>query len=142
MKKTTVLFLCTHNSCRSQMAEGWCHELNSSKIDAYSAGTETRDVDKNAVRVMKESGVDISSHYSKIVDEYNEIHFDYVFTLCSSAKRNCPFFASENLIHVGFRDPSAIDRSELTDEAVMENYRDVRDEIRYFITNIGDYFLT
>ena len=141
MNKTTVLFLCTHNSCRSQMAEGLCQSLKNSTIRAYSAGTETREVDALAIQVMSEANIDISEQYSKTIDEYKDIKFDYIFTLCKSAKKKCPFFPSENLIHVGFSDPSAVDKSSLTHDEIIDRYRYVRDEITCFIENIEDFFI-
>ena len=121
------------------MAEGLCRELKSSTIDAYSAGTETREIDPHVFEVMKEVGIDISDQYSKTFEDYQNINFDYVFTLCKSAKKNCIYFPSEFLLHVGFSDPSAVDSSNLSGDEINANYRKVRDEISSFIENIEDY---
>ena len=95
--KTTILFLCTGNACRSQMAEGWTRHLKSDVIEAYSAGVWPAGVSSRAIKVMAEMGVDISSHKSQHVDEFSDIEFDYVITLCDNAKEQCPIFAGTNL---------------------------------------------
>ncbi len=111
-----ILFLCTGNSCRSQMAEGWARHLRSDTIEAYSAGIETHGVNPRAVQVMAEAGVDISGHTSKNVSELMNIPFDYVITLCGRAHETCPIFPGKTKgIHVGFDDPPALAAS-LEDE--------------------------
>ena len=136
-KKIKVLFLCTGNSCRSQMAEGWCGKLKGERIEPYSAGIETHGLNLNAVKVMAEAGVDISKHRSKHVDELKDINFDYVITVCGHANENCPVFPGKaKLIHVGFDDPPKLAKFAKTEEEALNCYRKVRDEIKKFIENI------
>ncbi|MHB9030425.1 MAG: arsenate reductase ArsC, partial [Candidatus Latescibacterota bacterium] len=105
-KKLKVLFLCTGNSCRSQMAEGWTRRLKEEVIEVWSAGIEAHGMNPRAVRVMAEAGVDISGQRSKLVDEVMDIPFDYVVTVCDSANENCPFFPGKvKRVHVSFDDP-------------------------------------
>jgi arsenate reductase (thioredoxin) len=107
--KVRIIFLCTGNSCRSQMAEAWTRELKGETFDPYSAGVEARGIDPFAIQVMKEVGVDISGQQSKNVDTLQDIEFDYVVTLCSHAQEVCPFFpARTSVIHVAFDDPPAL----------------------------------
>ena len=126
--KKRVLFLCTNNSCRSQMAEGIVnHELRDT-IEAYSAGTTATVVNPRAIQSMAEIGIDISGHRSKSMDEFSGQHFDYVITLCDSANEQCPlFFGGVKKIHRGFDDPAAATGSE---EEIMAVFRRVRDNIR------------
>jgi len=132
--KTRVLFLCTGNSCRSQMAEGWARHLKSDIIDAYSAGTEPHPVDPLASRVMAEAGVDISTQRSKSVDELPAVDFDYVVTLCDGAKEACPYFpARVRVVHRGFDDPPKLAAGARTEDEALAHYRRVRDEIRAFV---------
>ena len=132
--KLRILFLCTGNSCRSQMAEAWTRELKGETFDPYSAGVEARGVDPFAIQVMKEVGVDISGQQSKNVDTLQDIEFDYVVTLCSHAQEVCPFFpARTSVIHVAFDDPPALAAQETTQEDALKHYRRVRDEIRHFV---------
>ncbi len=132
--KLKVLFLCTGNSCRSQMAEGWARHLKGDVIEAYSAGIETHGLNPNAVKVMAEAGVDISGHRSKHVDELKDVPFDYVVTVCDNAHESCPLFLSKTkVVHVGFQDPPRMAREVKTDEEKLECYRRVRDEIEQFI---------
>ena len=129
-----VLFLCTGNSCRSQMAEGWARQLKAGVVEAYSAGVETHGLNPNAVKVMAEAGVDISGQRSKHVDELTGIPFDYVITVCASAQERCPFFASNaTAVHAPFDDPPALARGACTEEEALNHYRRVRDEIRVFV---------
>ncbi|MCB0406584.1 MAG: arsenate reductase ArsC [Bdellovibrionales bacterium] len=131
-----ILFLCTGNSCRSQMAEGWAKKLKGEKYSFYSAGTKKHGLNPYAVKVMDEVGVDISSHQSKTVDELPNIHFDYVITVCSDAHETCPYFPGGKIIHKGFDDPPRLTKN-LTDEnQILFIYRRVRDEIKEFITHI------
>ena len=133
-EKTKVLFLCTGNSCRSQMAEGLCRNLKSDVIESYSAGIVKHGLNPYAVKAMLEIGIDISGHFSKTVDEMEEKDFDYVVTVCDNAHETCPFFpARTRLIHRGFDDPPRLARDAETEEEAMEHYRRVRDEIREFI---------
>jgi arsenate reductase len=137
--KLKILFLCTGNSCRSQMAEGWARKLKGDTIDAHSAGVEPHGMNQRAVRVMAEAGVDISSHRSKHVDELREITFDYVITVCGHADETCPAFAGKTKrIHVPFDDPPKLARDARTEEDALVFYRRVRDEIRTFVETIED----
>ena len=110
-ERLRVLFLCTGNSCRSQMAEGWARALRGDSIDAYSAGTDPHGMNRLAIRAMAEAGVDISGHTSKRVDALVGVAFDYVVTVCDSAHESCPIFpAKVKIIHVGFDDPPRLAR--------------------------------
>lgn len=129
--KTNILILCTGNSCRSQMAQGWLEHYDEQKnLNVYSAGIETHGVNPKAIQVMKESGVDISQHTSNHLDEYRDIDFDYVITVCDHARENCPYFPSKaNRIHQNFSDPAKATGSE---EEVLQEFRRVRDEIEAY----------
>ncbi len=130
-EKIKVLFLCTGNSCRSQIAEGWARHLKGSVIDAYSAGIRPIGVSSRAIKVMAEEDVDISMHESQQIDEFSEIDFDYVLTLCDNAAENCPVFSGKaKVIHKPFDDPYFASGSE---EQIMATFRKVRDDIRTFI---------
>lgn len=132
-----VLFLCTGNSCRSQMAEGWARHLRGDVIEAYSAGIETHGLNPNAVRVMAEVGVDISGHRSKNVRELQDVAFDYVVTVCGHAHETCPLFAGgAKVTHVGFDDPPLLARGASSEEEALGHYRRVRDEIRAYVERL------
>jgi len=132
-----VLFLCTGNSCRSQMAEGWARALKGDVIDAYSAGIETHGLNANAVRVMAEAGVDISGHRSKHLDDLKGVRFDVVVTVCDHAHGSCPVFSgSTRLIHHNFDDPPRLARTAASEEEALAHYRRVRDEIRAFVEKL------
>ncbi|WP_372655494.1 arsenate reductase ArsC [Halobacteriovorax sp.] len=133
--KKNVLFLCTGNSCRSQMAEGWGRELKSEHFNFYSAGTKKHGLNPKAVKVMREAGVDISSHESNITDELAEINMDLVYTVCSDAHENCPFFPGGKVIHIGFDDPPRLTKEMTNEEEILDVYRRVRDEIKEMILN-------
>lgn len=134
-----VLFLCTGNSCRSQMAEGWTRHLKGDQIEAYSAGIETHGLNPDAVRVMAEAGVDISDHRSKLLHDLRDVEFDYVITVCDNARQSCPVFPSKaKVVHVGFDDPPRLAAGATTDEERLTPYRRVRDEIRVFVTTLPD----
>ena len=133
-EKKKVLFLCTGNSCRSQMAEGWARALKGDVIEAYSAGIETHGMNPNAVKVMAEAGVDISGQRSKHLDELKGVDFDLVVTVCGHAHENCPWFpGSAKVVHVGFDDPPKLAKAARTEEDALNPYRRVRDEIRTFV---------
>ncbi|MEA3544725.1 MAG: arsenate reductase ArsC [Thermodesulfobacteriota bacterium] len=137
MKKQKILFLCTGNSCRSQMAEGWCRHLKSEYYEVYSAGIETHGLNPDAVKVMAESDVDISAHRSQLVDEFDGLHFDTVVTVCGHAHEQCPHFANAtNVVHVGFDDPPALAKTAETEAEALNHYRCVRDEIRGFVASM------
>jgi arsenate reductase (thioredoxin) len=123
-----ILLLCTHNSCRSQMAEGIVNHFMGKHFQAFSAGTEATRVNPLAIRVLAELGIDIMGHRSKVLDEFTGESFDYVITLCGDANEKCPlFFGGVRRVHIGFDDPSRLPGSE---EEVLPEYRRVRDEIR------------
>jgi len=127
--KKKVLFLCTHNSCRSQMAEGIVNHYLGECLQAFSAGTEATFVHPKAMAALAEIGIDITGHRSKTLDEFDGENFDYVITLCGSAKENCPiFFGGVERIHIGFDDPGKATGS---DEEIMREFRRVRDDIRH-----------
>lgn len=137
--KKNILFLCTGNSCRSQMAEGWGKKFLTEKYNIYSAGTKKHGLNPNAVEVMKEVGVDISLHTSNTTDELGETKMDLVFTVCSDAHESCPVFPGGRIIHVGFDDPPRLTK-DLTDrEEILSVYRRVRDEIKDFVLNIENH---
>jgi len=137
MEKKKILFLCTGNSCRSQMAEGWARHLKSDEIEAYSAGIETHGLNPYAVKVMKEAGVDISAHRSKLVTEVKDIQFDYVVTVCGHANETCPFFPGKTkVVHVGFDDPPKLAKNFGTEQEKLDCYRRVRDQIKTFVETL------
>ncbi|MFP4521128.1 MAG: arsenate reductase ArsC [Fibrobacterota bacterium] len=143
IEKLKVLFLCTGNSCRSQMAEGWTRHLKGDVIKACSAGIETHGLNPNAVKVMAEAGVDISGHMSKHIDEVKNIGFDWVVTVCDSANESCPVFPGRvNRLHVSFNDPPkmAKDLAEqgASEEEQLDCYRKVRDEIKAFVESLPE----
>ena len=136
LPKLTVLFLCTGNSCRSQMAEGWARELVGGRLEPFSAGTAPGRLDPNAVRVMLEAGVDISSQRSKHLQELTGNRFDWVVTVCDRANESCPVLpGAGRRMHVGFDDPPQLAAGLSVDEA-MTPYRRVRDEIRAFVERL------
>ncbi len=125
-----ILVLCTGNSCRSQIAEGYLRHFGNDQLEVYSAGVETHGVNPMAVRVMMEDGVDISGHTSNHIDEYAHLDFDLVLTVCDNAKERCPFFPSKaKKYHVNFTDPVKVKG---TDDEVMAEFRKVRDEIKAY----------
>jgi arsenate reductase len=140
MSKAKVLFLCTGNSCRSQMAEGWARQLKSDLLEPYSAGVDPHGMNRLAVQAMAESGVDISKQWSKHVNELSDVAFDFVVTVCDQANESCPVFPGKtNRLHVGFDDPPRLAKDAKTDAEAMPHYRRVRDEIRSFIEKIDSY---
>ena len=135
-EKIKILYLCTGNSCRSQMAEGWCRQLKGGRFDTFSAGIEKSQVDPRAARVMAEAGVDISRQYSKQVSELAG-EFDYVVTVCDAASEQCPIFpAKTRVIHAGFEDPPKLAKDARSEEEALSHYRKIRDEIRAFVEGI------
>ena len=137
MDKIKVLFLCTGNSCRSQMAEGWARFLKEDTIEAHSAGIEKHGLNLLAVKAMAEVGVDISHHESKTIDDLPLLDFDYVVTVCGHAKENCPHFPGRaEMVHVGFDDPPRLAEGAKSEEEAMQHYRRVRDEIRAFVEKL------
>lgn len=141
-RRPRVLFLCTGNSCRSQMAEGWAKHLRAGQMEAYSAGTEPHGLNPLAVRAMAEVGIDISRHTSKRPGEIG-VEFDYVVTVCDSAHESCPIFpARTRVVHVGFDDPPRLAQGAPNDEEAMSHYRRVRDEIKAFVLTLPASLLT
>ena len=139
MEKVIVLFLCTGNSCRSQMAEGWARNLKGDVIEACSAGTEPKAVDSRAIGVMGEAGIDISHQRSKSVAYLGDLEFDYVITLCDDAQQSCPFFPAKTAtIHHGFDDPPVLARDASDEEEALRHYRRVRDEIKAYVETMPE----
>ena len=138
-QKMKILFLCTGNSCRSQMAEGWVRRLKSETIEPYSAGIETHGLNGSAVKVMAEACVDISGHRSKHVNEFKAVEFDYVITVCDHAAENCPIFPGEaKVVHFGFDDPPRLAKEANSPEEALDCYRRVRDEIKAFVEKMPE----
>ena len=126
MKK--ILVLCTGNSCRSQIAEGYLRYFAKEKAEIYSAGVETHGVNPKAIAIMKEVGIDISKHTSNNIEEYRNIEFDFVITVCDNARERCPFFPSKAIkFHHNFPDPAKVTG---TEEDILEAFRDVRQQIK------------
>lgn len=133
-----ILFLCTGNSCRSQMAEAWTNHLRKKDFKAYSAGIAPKGIDPRAVKVMFEAGIDISVQKSKDIDSLGDMEFDYVVTLCDNANEACPFFpAKTKTLHRSFDDPPRLAEGlQNEEEEVLNHYRRVRDEIKTFINDL------
>lgn len=131
MKK--ILVLCTGNSCRSQIAEGYLRHFVGDIAEIYSAGIETHGVNPKAIEIMKRDGIDISAHTSNNINEYTDIDFDFVITVCDNAKESCPYFPSKAVkFHYNFPDPA---KAVGTEEQVMEQFREVREIIRKYVQN-------
>lgn len=134
VSKFKILFLCTGNSCRSQMAEGFAKALKSQHVEAYSAGTKPQGLNPLAVKVMAEEGIDITKQESQHVDGLTGLDFDYVISVCDAARESCPIFSGKmQKIHVGFEDPPHLAKDCRTEEEALVHYRRVRDEIKRFI---------
>jgi len=134
-----VLFLCTGNSCRSQMAEGWTRHLKGDQIKPYSAGIEAHGLNPEAVGVMAEAGVDICSQRSKLLSELQGVAFDYVVTVCDNARESCPVLpGTAKVIHVSFDDPPRLAANAKTEAERLAPYRRVCDEIRAFVETLPD----
>lgn len=143
MTKTKVLFLCTGNSCRSQMAEGWARHFHGDVVEAYSAGIEAHGMNPNAMQVMKEAGVDISAQSSKLASGFSDASLDLVITVCGHADENCPTFLTKaKLVHVGFDDPPKLAKEAASEEEALDHYRRVRDDIRDFVSGAFAEVLT
>ena len=131
--KKKILILCTGNSCRSQIAEGYMKFFAGNKAEVYSAGVETHGVNPKAILIMKEDGIDISNHTSNNIDEYTNIDFDFVITVCDNAKERCPFFPTKAVkLHYNFPDPA---KATGTDSEIMEQFRSVRGMIKEYCKN-------
>ncbi len=134
-----VLFLCTGNSCRSQMAEGWTRHLKGDCLEPHSAGVAPKGVDSRAVRAMAEAKIDITAQLSKSIESLGDIEFDYVITLCDNAREACPIHpARTRVLHVGFDDPPRIAAGARSEEEALAPYRRVRDEIRHFVETLPE----
>jgi len=139
--KPKVLFLCTGNSCRSQMAEGWARHLWPDNFAAYSAGVKPGSLNADAVRVMAEVGIDVSGQRSKHIDNLENVSFDYVVTMCDDAHEACPVFPGRaKVLHQAFDDPPRLAETATTDNERLKPYRRVRDEIKEFVRTLPDYF--
>ena len=136
-ERIKVLFLCTGNSCRSQIAEAWVRHLRGDVMESYSAGLQPQGLDPRAVQVMAEAGVDISGQRSKHVDELRDVPFDYVVTMCDLAHESCPVSPGRTkVVHVGFDNPPRLAQDAKTEEEALRHYRRVRDEIRAFVEQL------
>lgn len=134
--KPKILFLCTGNSCRSQMAEGWAKHFHGDELEVYSAGIEKHGLNPNAVKVMAEAGVDISGHQSQKLDEL-DVEFDIVITVCGHAHETCPVFPGQaKVIHQGFDDPPKLAKDAKTEDEALAHYRRVRDEIKAYCKDL------
>lgn len=130
MSKKKILVLCTGNSCRSQIAEGYLRHFANGRAEIYSAGIETHGVNPRAIETMKEDGIDISNHTSNNIDEYRDIDFDFVITVCDNAKERCPFFpTTAKKFHQDFADPA---KATGTEEEIKEEFRQVRQQIKTY----------
>ena len=139
MSKLKILFLCTGNSCRSQMAEAWARRLKADVIEPYSAGIEKHGMNPHALKVMAEAGVDMSKYYSKTPAEIGPVQFDYVVTVCGHANESCPVFPGKTrVVHVGFEDPPKLTKDMPDGEEKLAVYRRVRDEIRAFVKSLPE----
>lgn len=142
-EKLKILFLCTGNSCRSQMAEAWTRSLKKDWIEPYSAGVEIHGLNPDAVQVMEEAGVDMIGHESKHIDQFKDTQLDVVITLCGHARETCPWFPPRcRVIHVGFEDPPRMAMEVAQQggnrEKQLDCYRKVRDEIRAFVEQMPE----
>ncbi len=131
-----VLFLCTGNSCRSQMAEGFAKKMLSEKFYVYSAGVHKHGINPYAIRVMKEEGIDISNQESKTTSELPKVKMDYVITVCSDAQGSCPSFPGSHSKHHTFEDPPQLAKNISDEEKILSIYRQVRDQIKEMVENL------
>jgi len=138
-QKPAILFLCTGNSCRSQMAEGWAKSLHGNRYEIYSAGIEAHGLNPHAALVMKEAGVDISRQQSQRLEELGDVNLDVVITVCGHADKNCPVLPGDTLkLHAPFDDPPALAQKETSAAAGLAHYRRVRDEIRDYVKRLPE----
>jgi len=139
MQKQKLLFLCTGNSCRSQMAEGWAKSLKGDIFEVFSAGIETHGLNPYAIKVMAEVGIDISVHRSKNIQEFQNISLDYVVTVCGHANETCPIFSGNcKIVRHGFEDPPKLAKDLTNEEEKLNCYRKVRDQIKEFVLTLPD----
>ena len=135
--KPKILFLCTGNSCRSQMAEAWGRHLHPDQYEFFSAGIEMHGLNPLAVKVMAEAGVDISTQRSKLLSDLETTTFDYVITVCDHANEQCPFFAGKAIkLHQEFPDPPRLAQAATNEDEALSHYRAVRDTIREYLTSL------
>lgn len=138
--KPKILFLCTGNSCRSQMGEGWARQLHGDKYEVYSAGIEAHGMNPLAVQAMKDNAVDISGHTSKTVKKLENVVFDYVITVCGHADENCPVFPGDaKVVHKGFEDPPKLAQNAKTDAEKLVYYKEVSEQIRDFVKTLPQF---
>lgn len=134
MRRKKIIFICTGNSCRSQMAEGWVKKLKPDIFEPFSAGLERHGLDLKAVEVMQEAGVDISRQQSKLIQDIKDEDFDFIITICNNANAKCPVFPGKGKrLHRAFDNPPVLSRDSKTDEEALAIYRRVRDEIKIFV---------
>ncbi len=134
-----ILVLCTGNSCRSQIAEGYLRHFSNSKAQIFSAGVETHGVNPKAIATMKDDGIDISTHTSNNIDEYQNINFDFVITVCDNAKERCPFFPTNALkLHHNFPDPA---KAKGTPEEINQEFLRVRQQIKAYCKAFVEEYL-
>lgn len=134
-----ILVLCTGNSCRSQIAEGYLKHFCAADAIVYSAGVETHGVNPRAIAIMQEDGIDISAHTSNNITEYYSIPFDYVITVCDNAKERCPYFPTTAVkLHYNFPDPA---KASGTEEAIMESFRSVRNQIKAYCKDFTEQYI-
>ncbi len=139
-EKIKLLYLCTGNSCRSQMAERWTRALKSNEIEVCSAGLETHGLNPSAVKVMAEAGVDISGQKSQHLDEFADVKLDVVVTVCAHAHETCPYFPGDaKVIHVEFDDPPKLSPPDAPEEVKLDGFRRVRDEIKAFVETLPGF---
>jgi arsenate reductase (thioredoxin) len=139
MKIQTILVLCTGNSCRSQIAEGFLRYFAQGRADVYSAGIEAHGLNPNAIATMNAIGMDISKHTSNKIDDYLNVNFDYIITVCDNAKENCPYFPSKaKIIHHSFPDPAKFVGSSADTEV---HFAEVRDQIQSFCSDFVDTYI-
>ena len=133
-KKIEILYLCTGNSCRSQMAEGFTRYLKNDRINAYSAGVNPKGIDPRAIKAMAEVGIDISRQQSKSISDVKNVEFDFVITLCENAQKTCPTFPGKaNVVYMTFEDPPRLAEDSQSEEEALAHYRRVRDQIKAFV---------
>ncbi len=138
--KPKILFLCTGNSCRSQMAEAWARHFWGDVFDVYSAGVAPNPMDPRTVRVMEETGIPMEGYHPKHVDALKGIRFDYVITVCDHARETCPYFpGAHKILHKGFEDPPILAREARTETEALEHYRRIRDEIKKFVSSLPEF---
>ncbi|MFL9835670.1 arsenate reductase ArsC [Chryseobacterium terrae] len=134
--KNKILILCTGNSCRSQIAHGFLKDFAKDKAEIYSAGIETHGVNPKAIEIMMDDGIDISNHTSNHMDEYINIDFDFVITVCDNARENCPYFpTTAKVFHHNFLDPA---KAQGTKEEIYEQFKTVREEIKIYCKDFVD----